>query len=181
MYVTVPDEKINIIKVLIPRLEEISNTKIVFNEKTKSISVSPKNNNAYDAMKVVSVIKAIGLGFEPDDAMKLMSDDYVFEEINLKEVANSQDDLKRIKGRIIGEKGKTKKIIQEYTGVKILITDHYVGIIGRMEQVDIAKRAIEMLIKGKEHSTVYRYLDRAERELSLFKVNQALKEDLDNT
>ena len=181
MYVTVPDERIPIIKELIPRLEEISNTKIDYDEKTKSIHVIPKNNNAYEAMKVVSVIKAIGLGFDVDDATKLMSDDYVFEEINLKDVANSQDDLKRIKGRIIGEKGKTKKIIQEYTGVKIIITEHSVGIIGRIEQVDIAKRAIEMLIKGKEHSTVYKFLDKAERELSLSKINQELEEGLDNT
>lgn len=181
MYVTVPDERISVVKKLIPRLEEISNTEIIFDEKTKSIQVVPKNNNAYDAMKVVSVIRAIGLGFEPDDAMKLMSDDYTFEEINLKEVANSLDDLKRIKGRIIGEKGKTKRIIQEYTGVKIIVTEHSVGILGRIEQVDIAKRAIEMLIKGKEHSTVYKYLDKVERELTSFKVDKILKEGFDNT
>lgn len=181
MYVTVPDEKINLIRTLIPKLEEISNTKIIIDEKTKSINVTPAYNNSYDALKVVSVIKAIGLGFDPEESMKLMKDDYVLEEINLKEVANGSDDLKRIKGRIIGEGGKTKKIIQEYTGVKIVITEHMVGIIGNVEQVDIAKRAIQLIIKGKEHSSVYKYLDKAERDLSLFKVNQLLKEGLDNT
>jgi len=181
MYVTVPDERIHIVKSLLPRLEEISNTKITLDEKTKSINVTPTYNNAYEAMKVVSVIKALGLGFEPEEAMKLMRDDYIFEEINLKEVSNSQDDLKRIKGRIIGEGGKTKKIIQEYTGVKIIVTDHSVGIIGNIEQVDITKRAIQLIIKGKEHSSVYKYLDKAERDLSLSKVNQVLKEGLDNT
>ncbi|BFH73577.1 KH domain-containing protein [Sulfurisphaera javensis] len=181
MYITVPDEKINLIKSIIPRLEEISNTKIELNERTKSINVTPLNNNAYDAMKVISIIKAIGVGFDPEDAMKLMKDDYILEIIDLKDVSNGPDDLKRIKGRIIGEKGKTKKIIQEYTGVNIIITDHYVGILGNVEQADIAKRAIEMLIKGREHSTVYKYLDRAERDLYLFKINRALKEGLNNT
>ncbi|BAB65506.1 KH domain-containing protein [Sulfurisphaera tokodaii] len=181
MYITVPDDKINLVKSILGRLEEISNTKIEFDEKTKSIRVIPKDNNAYEAMKVVSVIKAIGVGFDVDEAMKLMRDDYVLDIIDLKDSTNGPEDMKRIKGRIIGEKGKTKKIIQEYTGVNIIITDHYVGILGTIEQADIAKRAIEMLIKGKEHSTVYKYLDKAERELSLFNVNRALKEGLDNT
>lgn len=180
MYITVPDEKIELIKTLIPKLEEISNTKIEMDDKTKSIKVVPTNNNAYEAMKVVSVIKAIGIGFSPEEATKLMRDDYILEIVDLKNSANSQDDLRRIKGRIIGEKGKTKKIIQEYTGVSLIIGDHFVGILGSIEQVNIAKRAIEMLIEGREHSTVYKYLDKAERDLSLYKINKALKEGIDN-
>lgn len=181
MYITVPDEKINVIKSIIPKIEELSGTKVELDEKTKSIKVIPINNTSYEAMKVTSVIKAIGIGFEPDEAMKLIRDDYILEIIDLKDVSNGPDDLRRIKGRIIGEKGKTKKIIQEYTGVNIIITDHYVGILGSVEQADIARRAIEMIIKGREHSTVYKYLDKAERDLSLFKINKALKEGLDDT
>ena len=177
MYTTVPDDKLHIIKELIPRLEEVSNTTIELDEKTKSIKVTPKQGNAYDAMKVKSVINAIGLGFSVDDAMKLMSDDYVLEVIELKDFSNSVDSLKRIKGRIIGEKGKAKKIIQEYTGVQILVGDHVVALLGNVEQMSIAKRAIELLLKGKEHNTVYKYLDEAERAMS-FAGSKGLKEGL---
>ncbi|BCU69010.1 RNA-processing protein [Stygiolobus sp. KN-1] len=177
MYTTVPDDKLHIIKELIPRLEEVSNTTIELDEKTKSIKVTPKQGNAYDAMKVKSVINAIGLGFSVDDAMKLMSDDYVLEVIELKDFSNSVDSLRRIKGRIIGEKGKAKKIIQEYTGVQILVGDHIVALLGNVEQMSIAKRAIELLLKGKEHNTVYKYLDEAERAMS-FAGSKGLKEGL---
>lgn len=180
MYITVPDDKLNVLKGILPRLEEISNTKVEIDEKTKSIKVSPKTGNAYDAMKVISVIKAIGLGFSIDDSMKLMSDDYGLEIIDLKDYFSSPEAIRRIKGRIIGEKGKTKKTIQEYTGVQIIIRDHMIGLLGNIEQLQIAKKAIELLIQGKEHSTVYKYLDQAERELSLSNINRALKQGLKN-
>lgn len=178
MYTTVPDDKLPLIKQLIPKLEEISNSTIELDEKTKSIKVTPKQGNAYDAMKVRSVINAIGLGFSVDDAMKLMSDDYTLEIIELKDFSNGPDSLRRIKGRIIGEKGKAKKIIQEYTGVQILVGDHIVALLGNVEQMSVAKRAIEMLLEGKEHSTVYKFLDEAERNLS-FSSSKGLKERLD--
>ena len=166
IYTTVPDDKLQLIKELIPKLEEISNSKIEIDERTKSIKVTPKQGNAYDALKVKAVINAIGLGFDVNDAMKLMSDDYTLDVIELKDYLNTQDAMRRVKGRIIGEKGKTKKIIQEYTGVQIVVGDHIIALLGPIEQIQIAKRAIEMLIEGKEHSTVYKYLDEAERNIS---------------
>ena len=85
--------------------------------------------------------------------------------IDLKEISNSRDNMTRVKGRIIGEGGKTKKIIQEYTGVSVVISGHYITLLGNYEQIPIAKKALELLVKGREHSTVYRYLDRAEQQL----------------
>mgnify|MGYP001772619490 CR=1 FL=1 len=165
MFVTVPDEKLNVVKSLIPKLKELSGMEITYDETTKTFKVE-SSQNPYEAMKVISVIKAIGLGFPVDVALKLFSDDYMLDVIDLKQVLGSNPEtLRRIKGRIIGENGKAKKIIQEYTGVTISISDHYVAIIGIYEQVQIARKAIEMLIEGKEHSTVYKYLDKAEAEL----------------
>ncbi|AHC51302.1 RNA-processing protein [Sulfolobus acidocaldarius SUSAZ] len=178
MYVTVPDERLDLIKTLSKRIEEISNTTINFDEVTKQIRVIPKDNNSYNAMKVISVINALGFGFEPNDAMRLMSDDYGLEIINLKEFTNSVNSLRRIKGRVIGEKGKTKRTIEEYTGVIVLVKDHEIGLLGNIEQLSIAKRAIELLIEGKEHNTVYKYLDKAESYAMLSNANRNLKEGL---
>jgi ribosomal RNA assembly protein len=165
MYITVDDEKLNIIKRIISDLERIGNVKIVVDDKSKNIHVVPIKGNVYDAFKITNVIKAIGYGFKPNDAMKLLSDDYRLEVIELKDFARNNDDLRRIKGRIIGEQGKSKRIIQEYTGVEIIVGENFVAILGIMEQVEIAKNAIMMLIEGKQHSTVYKYLDKAENEL----------------
>jgi ribosomal RNA assembly protein len=61
--------------------------------------------------------------------------------------------------------GKTRKIIEELTDTNICVYGHTVGIIGDIEQVQIAKSAIQMLINGSPHSVVYRYLHRKRREL----------------
>lgn len=165
MFVSVSDEKLKIVQQIIPKLKQISDVEISYDEKAKVFNIS-STRNPYEAVKVASVIKAIDYGFSVDDALKLMSDDYMLDVIDLKQaVGNNPDALRRIKGRIIGENGKTKKIIQEYTGVLISIGEHTVVMLGIYEQLAIAKRAIEMLIEGKEHSTVYKFLDKAEAEL----------------
>ncbi|MCY0859127.1 MAG: KH domain-containing protein [Sulfolobaceae archaeon] len=180
LYVTVEDEKLKIIKDIAQKLGEMSDTVIEIDEKVKSIRVNPKSGNIYEAMKALNVIKAIGYGFNVDDALKLLSDDYRLEVIDIKDYSRNPQAIRRVLGRIIGEGGKTKKIIQEYTGVIISVHDHYVSILGVYDQVEIAKKAIMMLIEGREHSTVYKYLDKAEADLRLYRAEQLSKERLKN-
>jgi ribosomal RNA assembly protein len=61
--------------------------------------------------------------------------------------------------------GKTRTIIEELTGTSVAVYGHTVGIIGTLEQAQVAREAIEMLIKGSMHATVYRFLHRKRREL----------------
>jgi ribosomal RNA assembly protein len=77
----------------------------------------------------------------------------------------SEADLKRVKGRIIGMNGKTRRIIEVLTDANVAVYGHTVGVIGTLEQVQVAREAIEMLVKGSMHSTVYRFLHRKRREL----------------
>ncbi|MDT7860647.1 MAG: KH domain-containing protein [Saccharolobus sp.] len=173
LFITVEDERLEDVKRIIEKLEELTDTKIVFDDKTKTFNVIPKGQNQYEALKAVSVIRAIGLGFDIETAFKLLSDEYSLEVIDLKTlIGNNPDSIRRIKGRVIGESGKTKKIIQEYTGVSISIYGHIIGIVGPHEQVQIAKKAIELLIEGKEHRTVYKFLDKAEREFIIYKTSK---------
>ena len=73
--------------------------------------------------------------------------------------------MRRIRGRIIGRDGKTRRIIEELTETYISVYGHTVGIIGDFEKAQIAREAIDMLIKGAMHGTVYRYLHRKRREI----------------
>jgi ribosomal RNA assembly protein len=61
--------------------------------------------------------------------------------------------------------GKTRKIIEELTDANICVYGHTVSIIGNIEQAQAAREAIQMLINGSQHSTVYRFLHRKRREL----------------
>ena len=73
----------------------------------------------------------------------------------------------RIRARLIGRKGRVKRNIERYTGCKISIGERSVYIIGTFEKAEIAKTAIEMLISGKKHSTMYKYFERLRREGTL--------------
>jgi ribosomal RNA assembly protein len=144
------------------QLEENTKTKINVDSKEGDVSVCGK-----DALLLYStrdIIKAIGRGFNPEIAMLLLKQDYAFEIINLPEF-NKPTQFRRIKGRIIGKDGKSRRLIEEYTDTFISVYGKTVSLIGRTEQVSIARRALEMLIKGSQHSNVYRWLEKMRRNL----------------
>ena len=113
------------------------------------------------------VVTAIGRGFSPEHAFRLIRDeDAVFDMIDLRTIfGRSESDIKRIKGRIIGMNGKTRRIIEELTTANVAVYGHTVGIIGTFEQVEAARGAIQMLIEGSQHHSVYKFLANKRREL----------------
>lgn len=117
--------------------------------------------------KAKDVINAIGRGFSPELAFRLIRDEEAFLNIiDLRAIfGRSESDIKRVKGRIIGMDGKTRRIIEELTETSVCVYGHTVGLIGDIEQVQAAREAIQMLIRGSLHSTVYRFLHRKRREL----------------
>ncbi|UCD39745.1 MAG: hypothetical protein JSV87_04865, partial [Candidatus Bathyarchaeota archaeon] len=106
-------------------------------------------------------------GFSPQRAIPLLQDtDTVLEVIDLRQtVGKSPADIQRLKGRIIGKGGKTRRIIEELTDAEISVYGHTVSIIGNFNQTNVAAEAILMLIKGSQHSTVYRFLQKKRQEL----------------
>jgi ribosomal RNA assembly protein len=113
------------------------------------------------------VVTALGRGFSPEHAFRLIRDEQaVLDILDLRAVfGKSEADIKRVKGRIIGMNGKTRRIVEELTDTNVAVYGHTVAIIGTMDQLQIAREAIEMLIKGSMHGTVYRFLHRKRRDL----------------
>jgi ribosomal RNA assembly protein len=70
-----------------------------------------------------------------------------------------------LKGRVIGQGGKTRRNIEELTSTFITIFGNTIGIIGELENQQVALTAIIRLLRGAEHSTVYRYLNDQRRRL----------------
>jgi ribosomal RNA assembly protein len=131
------------------------------------IAVAEKAEDPSTLFKAKDLITAIGRGFSPEHAFRLVRDEEaILDLIDLRSVfGKSEADIKRVQGRIIGMSGKTRQIIEELTDTNVSVYGHTVGIIGTLEQVQIAREAIEMLIKGSMHGTVYRFLHRKRREL----------------
>jgi ribosomal RNA assembly protein len=126
---------------------------ILFNEEAKGV-------DPLMALKIVDVIKAVGRGFNPDRAVRLFEDDEYFEAIDLKEVAGDKpNQLGRVRGRLIGSEGKTRRIIEDLTGCYMSVYGNTVALIGNSVSLPVAKHAIELILNGSEHSTVYHYLE----------------------
>jgi ribosomal RNA assembly protein len=117
--------------------------------------------------KAKDVVTAIGRGFSPEYALRLIRDeDAIFDLIDLRDTfGRSESDIKRVKGRIIGMNGKTRRLIEELTDANVVVYGHTVGLIGTFEQVNAARSAVQMLIDGSQHHSVYKFLQRKRSEL----------------
>lgn len=112
-----------------------------------------------EALKSKNIIEAVLLGFDQKISFKLEDEKNALKTIDIKSYLPKKVSFKHAKGRIIGKKGKTKKLIEMYTGANLSITKKEVSIIGPIKSINIAEKAIIMLIKGKPHSRVYTYLE----------------------
>jgi len=132
-----------------------------------TIMMAEKADDPSMLFKAKDLITAIGRGFSPEHAFRLVRDEEaMLDLIDLRSVFGKSDaDIKRVQGRIIGTNGKTRRIIEELTDTNVSVYGHTVCIIGTVEQLQIAREAIEMLVKGSMHGTVYRFLQRKRREL----------------
>ena len=110
------------------------------------------------------VVRAVGRGFNPEIARQLLKADYGFEIISIADFARNPNDLERLRGRVIGEGGKSRRTIEDLTEVNICVFGKTVGIIGPADAIVPARRAIESLLEGASHAFVYRLLERRRRE-----------------
>ncbi|MFX1566594.1 MAG: KH domain-containing protein [Promethearchaeota archaeon] len=115
--------------------------------------------------KARDIVQAIGRGFSPQHAMSLLDDDVYLRIINLDDYANTPNQIRRLKGRVIGQGGKTRKNIEDLTETYVTVMGNTISIIGEIENQQIALAAIVRLLRGAEHSTVYRYLNEQRRKL----------------
>jgi ribosomal RNA assembly protein len=123
------------------------------------IKIRPDQTDVSVLFTVRKIIQAIGRGFSPNKAFTLMNEDYEFAIIHIEEyVGRSKNAQNRVKGRIIGKEGRSRIMLEELTECLVSIYGGTVGIIGPYEMISIAKEAVEMLINGSFHKTVWNHL-----------------------
>ena len=131
------------------------------------IDLDQKATDPSVLFRAKDVVSAIGRGFSPEQAYRLIrSEDTIFDFIDLRAIfGRSESDIRRVKSRIIGMNGKTRRTIEELSEADTVVYGHTVGFIGTFEQVDAARNAVQMIIQGSEHHTVYNFLQKKRREL----------------
>jgi len=132
------------------------------------VSIGDNAEDPLAALKVVDLVRAIGRGFAPHRAMRLLDEDEYLEVLEISDyIGKKSDNLSRVRSRLIGTNGKTRKIIEDLTGANMSIYGSTVALIGNSVQLPIAKKAVEMLLRGSKHSNVYRYLERSRATLRI--------------
>ena len=117
-------------------------------------------------LKGPEIVQAIGRGFAPEDALTLLEDEMMmFDLIDIDAAARNKNDMKRKKGRLIGEGGRTRELIEELTGASVAIYGSTLATIGGPKEVATVREAAEMLLEGAPHGTVYSFLEDRRTEL----------------
>ena len=108
---------------------------------------------------VKNIVKAIGRGFNPKKALTLQDEDNDLMVIELEEyVGTSKNAQNRVRGRIIGREGKSRELLEELTECLVSVYGGTVALIGPYEMLQVAKEAVEMLLSGSYHKTVWNHL-----------------------
>lgn len=161
-YLKIPEERI---AVLIgergctkKEIESRTNTRIAIEE--TSVNVESSKGNSMEELIAGNIVLAIGRGFNPEIALKLLNDDYTLEVLHLHDYSNTPKSYERIKSRVIGEKGKCRKNIEEMSGAFLSIYGKTIAIIGSFDDAALAKESVLMLIDGARHASVYRLLEK---------------------
>lgn len=119
-------------------------------------------------LKIDDFVKAVGRGFSPERAYRLLKDDQYFAVMDIQDyVGKKIDHIRRMRARVIGTGGKTRRVIEDLSEAELSIYGDTVAIIGDAEALDIAKTALDMILNGSEHSAVYSYLEHTRRERRL--------------
>ena len=146
-------------------IEEKSTTALNIESSSGTVEImDPKD--PIKGMRAREVVHAIARGFSPEKAMRLFDDDnLMFETIDLSNIARTEKDMERLKGRIIGRAGKTREVFEEITNVRLSVYGKTISIIGYPEQNAVARAGIDMLLKGSTHGPVYKFLEKKRTDL----------------
>jgi ribosomal RNA assembly protein len=143
-------------------LEEQTGCEIDVDSKEGDVLLIGKDSVKLYLLK--DIVKAVGRGFNPEIAMRLLKQDYVFELINMTDFVKNKDQMPRLKGRVIGKNGKARETIEEFTECSISVYGKTISIIGFVDNVGICKRAVESLLEGSPHTSVYKWLEKNRKQ-----------------
>lgn len=140
-------------------IQKKTSTKIEVDSSEGDVDIVPEGEEISSAHKAGEVVKAIGRGFSPENAMLLLEEPYFLEVVDLTEyVGKSEKALEQRRSRLIGTKGKAREELEQRTGCKISVYGKTVAIIGTEEGIVSARDAVKMLVEGASHTAAYEKL-----------------------
>lgn len=134
------------------------NLEIRMNLQTRSIDIRTckETLSKVAIQRAEEFIRAVTLGFSPEDALLILRDDSIYvscfslEDVRI--LKNSH--VGRAIGRIAGRKGKIKNTLEIVSHTRIVIEDKNIRVMGTAENIGIARTAVSKLIMGSQPAKV---------------------------
>ena len=141
-------------------------------EKEFEVKISTKGKLVFvdgDAEKeytALQAMQAINLDFSAEKALLLKKEGIILQSLNIKDITKKHD-LKAIRARIIGKKGKTLRTLSNLTNCEISLKDNKLGIIGDTEEIEEAVQALTSIVQGSKQGHVYSRVEREKKRKRL--------------
>jgi ribosomal RNA assembly protein len=147
-------------------IEKTCSVKLDIDSKNGEVKVfSDVVDEKFQTFKALEVVTAIGRGFSPQKAMRLLKGENTLHVINLREFGGkTPEQIERIKGRIIGDGGKARVNLENLSNADITVYGKTVSVIGESTQLKLAIDAIESLLSGSMHGYVYKKIEAGRRQ-----------------
>lgn len=148
-------------------LEEAANVKLDIDSHSGDVNIQwkPEDTDPVQMMKLPNIIRAIGRGMSPKKAIKLLDDEVYFQMYDMRDWVGKQYlQQKRMRARLIGSEGKIRKFIESNSGCEMAVYGSTVVLIGDEEGLPLASNAVERILRGAEHSTVVKGMERERRD-----------------
>ena len=168
-HVTIPQDRVGVLigegGETMREIESRAEVRLDIDSETGAVRVESVGDPV-KGLKGPDIVKAVGRGFSPEAALSLLEGDMrMLDLVDLSAATRNENDLRRQKGRLIGEDGRTRQLMAELSGAEVVIYGKTVGIIGEPEQVDVVRSAVEMILDGAPHGAVYSFLERKHNEM----------------
>ena len=173
LYARVPEDRIGVLIGPAGRTkQEIRSqtaTEIDIDADDGEVRIAGPDSDPMRVLKARDIVVAIGRGFSPERALRLLKDNTFLVVLDIKFTTGKRekDALRRIRARAIGTHGRARSRIEELSGCSMSVYGSTIALIGDEEQLERATRAVELLLKGSEHSTVFHFLARARRDAAV--------------
>lgn len=174
LFVRVPEDRIGVVigpgGMTKRALERRTDTRITVSPDDGGVEIVGRTEGDPDGvLRARDIVLAIGRGFAPARADRLLKDGNYLAVLDIKRVTGKREKaaLWRIRSRVIGERGRARGRLEELSGCAVSVYGSTVALIGDEKQLARASRAVQLLLRGSEHSAVFHLLARLRDEALL--------------
>ncbi|HTP53702.1 MAG TPA: KH domain-containing protein [Thermoplasmata archaeon] len=185
LYARVPEDRVGVLIGPGGRtkraIAESTRTDIEIDAEEGEVRVSAPDSDPMGAIRARDIVLAIGRGFSPERAFRLLKENTFLGILDIKFTTGKREKsvLRRIRSRVIGAHGRARTRIEELSGCSMSVYGSTVALIGEEEQLERGTRAVELLLRGSEHSTVFHLLARLRKEADAAEAGVPTVPDLD--